>query len=124
MNLVGTWRLISFQIESLKKVCSDWGKNAEGLLIYTDSGHMSVSINKNVIKESENEFENILNSTLFYSGTYKVQGHVVHHQVKHASNPDRIGKELIRYAELSGENLTLTTPEESFGRAIIIWRRV
>ena len=47
-NLVGSWELEAFQIESTTKEISSWGRNSRGLLIYTDSGHMSVSINRDI----------------------------------------------------------------------------
>ena len=56
-QLVGSWTLESFEIEDLEKAKHPWGRDAQGLLIYAETGHMSVSINKAVEKESENEFE-------------------------------------------------------------------
>lgn len=125
MEALGTWTLKAFLIESPQGVRSDWGTQAQGMLIYSPSGHMSVSINKAVENDpSQSEAENVLDSILFYSGTYSIEGNVIRHQVTNASNPARIGKEMIRYAELDGDTLTLTTPQESFGRAILVWRRV
>ena len=124
-QLIGTWTLQSFHIESNVGSLSDWGANAQGLLIYSPSGHMSVSINKDVENDSEqNEAQNLFDSILFYSGTYQVEGNTIKHQVTQASNPTRIGKEMIRYSEFKGDTVILTTPKESFGRAILIWRKV
>lgn len=85
---------------------------------------MSVSINKDVVRESEHEAEDIFDSILFYSGTYQIDGNVIRHQVSNASNPTRIGREMIRYAKLDEDLLTLTTPKESFGTAVLVWRRI
>jgi len=123
-QLEGTWKLNRFEIESTEGVKRPWGAAAHGLLIYSPTGHMSVSINKAVVKESENEFEDLFDSILFYSGTYQVEGNLIRHQVTQASNPSRIGREMLRYAEFDGDLVTLTTPQESFGRAILAWRRV
>ena len=123
-TVAGTWRLDSFEIESKEGVRSPWGSNAHGLLIYSASGHMSVSINKDVVKESSNELEDLFDSILFYAGTYQVEGNLIRHQVTQASNPSRIGREMLRYAEFNGDLITLTTPQESFGRAILVWRRI
>ena len=122
-DILGSWKLKSFQIEPPEGLAESWGSNAHGLLIYSDSGYMSVSINKDVGKESESEFENLFDSILFYSGSYKMDGNTIVHEVTEASKPDRIGKKIIRYAELSGTLLTLTTPKESFGRAILVWQK-
>lgn len=123
-QIVGTWLLESFLIESKQNEKRDWGTNVHGLLIYAPSGHMSVSINKDVEKQSTVEAQNYFDSILFYSGTFSVDGEVVKHQVTEASNPNRIGKEQIRFAKLGNDLLTLTSPDESFGRAILTWRKV
>ncbi len=122
-EICGTWKLDSFEIEDPTKRITPWGRNVHGLLIYADSGHMSVSINKAIDQDSESEIENLFDSILFYSGTYQFDGSVIRHQVTNASNPARIGKEMLRFASLEGSVLTLVSPQESFGRAILRWRR-
>lgn len=119
----GTWTLESFELEKDGQR-TPWGTRANGLLIYTATGHMSVSINKAIENDtSQTDLENVFDSVLFYSGTYQVEGDLIRHQVTNASNPARVGKEMIRYAKLEGDKLTLTTPNESFGRAILVWKR-
>lgn len=120
----GTWLLESFEIEDLQGHKRPWGKETKGLLIYTTTGHMSVSINKQVEKKSEAEAQNIYDSILFYSGTYSVEGSTIKHHVTQASNPQRIGKEMLRYTKLEKNLLTLESPKESFGKAILKWRKV
>lgn len=121
---VGTWELKSFEIEEHIGHRRSWGKNTHGLLIYTSTGHVSVSINRDVELKSENDAQNIFDSILFYSGTYSAEGGIINHQVTEASNPQRIGKTMIRHASLDGDLLTLSSPKESFGTAHLIWRRV
>ena len=92
-QLIGSWTLESFAIESPEGKRSDWGNNVHGLLIYALSGHMSVSINKDVENDPDQSAEqNLFDSILFYSGTYQVEGNLIRHQVTQASNPARIGK--------------------------------
>ena len=123
-NIAGTWELQSFEIEDLQGNRRSWGTGIQGLLLYTNSGHMSVSINKNVEKKTDNDAQNIFDSILFYSGSYSVEANIIKHQVTQASNPARIGKEMIRYAELNEDVLTLESPKESFGKAILKWKRI
>lgn len=123
-QIVGAWLLESFLIESPQGETRNWGANSQGLLLYTDSGHMSVSINKDVENKSAVEAQNFFDSILFYSGTYAVDGQTIKHKVTQASNPNRIGKELLRFATLEGSLLTLVSPVESFGKAILKWRKV
>ena len=123
-NVTGTWELQSFEIEDLQGNLRSWGTGSQGLLLYTNSGHMSVSINKNVEKKSDNDAQNIFDSILFYSGSFTVEANIIKHQVTQASSPARIGKEMIRYAELNGDILTLESPKENFGKAILKWKRI
>ncbi len=124
-DICGSWKLESFEIESPEKQLSPWGRDAHGLLIYANTGHMSVSINKAIEKDpDQSDEQNLFDSILFYSGTYQLDGDIIRHQVTNASNPSRIGKEMIRYAEFKGDLMTLVTPQESFGRAILKWRKL
>jgi hypothetical protein len=122
-HILGTWHLERFIIESVDGEARDWGRASRGMLIYTNDGYMSVSINKEVENKSSVEVENYFDSILFYSGTFMADKNVIRHQVTNASNPNRIGKELIRYSKLEGNTLTLTSPNESFGKAILTWRK-
>lgn len=123
-RLVGTWLLERFLIENIDGETRDWGRSPNGQLIYTDNGYMSVSINREVENKSSIEAQNYFDSILFYSGTFSIDKDIIKHQVTNASNPTRIGKELIRYAKMEGNILTLTSPKESFGTAILTWRKV
>lgn len=122
--IIGSWALESFNIEDASRSVRAWGKNTTGLLIYSPDGHMSVSINREVEGKSVQETKNIFDSILFYSGTYSINGGEIHHQVFNASNPSRIGKSMIRYPSLNGDLLTLKSPVESFGQAILVWRKI
>ena len=129
MNSVynGTWQLEAFTITHPEKGTRDWGTNLRGMLIYSSTGHVSVAINRDItsapadIAPSDKDF---LDAMLFYAGTFSVNGTVITHHVTIASNPARVGKEMIRFAALAGDVLTLTTPEESYGTANLVWRRI
>ncbi len=122
-SIQGSWSLLSFDIEKLEKSVAPWGQNSRGLLIFAPPGHMSVSINRD-LGQGDSDAQRIFDSILFYSGTYRVEGSVVLNLVQNASNPSRIGKEMIRYASLDGDVLTLKTPQESFGTATLRWKRL
>ena len=121
--LHGTWQLTSFEIEDIDGRRS-WGRNVRGLLIYNHDGYMSVSINKDVEQAGEDESENILDSILFYSGTYRAESSMIYHQVTLASSPSRVGKEMKRVANLKGDALTLDTPPDALPRATLTWKRI
>lgn len=122
-DIQGSWSLESFDIERLDKTTAPWGQNAHGILIFASTGHMSVSINRD-LSQGDSEAQKIFDSILFYSGTYRIEGTTVRHMVQNASNPARIGREMIRYASLDGDVLTLKTPQESFGTATLRWKRL
>lgn len=121
---VGTWSLQDFVIHPKEGPQRPWGQSITGLLVYSESGHVSVSINRAVDESDSNKDQAILNSVLFYAGTYSVEGGTILHKVTQATNPQRIGREMIRYAKLEDTTLTLTTPDEDFGKAILIWRKI
>lgn len=123
VSVEGPWSLLSFDIEKPDKSIAPWGQNAHGLLIFTSAGHMSVSINRDV-GPGDSDAQKIFNSILFYSGTFRIEGTIIKTMVQNASNPARIGKEMIRYSSLDGDVLTLKTPQESFGTATLRWKRV
>ena len=123
--ILGSWSLESFEIEDPQGNRRPWGAQLSGLLIYAPTGHMSASINKEVEQDlSQSETENLFDAILFYAGTYSIEGSLIKHQVAQASNPSRIGRELLRYAKLEGDLLSLSTPVESFGQAHLVWRRI
>jgi hypothetical protein len=144
-DLIGTWQLVDFFIQAPNLQLTSWGEACTGLLFYTNDNHMSVSINKNVESKSDIEEKNFFDSILFYSGTFKIESikensaelldnpftnstFAIKHTVQQASDPHRIGKELLRYTgfDSNSENtyLTLSSPVESFGRGVIRWQKI
>jgi hypothetical protein len=120
----GTWILDSFNIIEPTGKIRLWGENTNGLLLYTPDGYMSVSINKAVSPIGSNCPKDLIDSILFYAGTFSITANIVTHKVTNASNPLRIGKEMIRYAKIQDNLLELKSPVESFGQAILVWRRL
>ena len=122
-NIQGSWELKSFEIKNPDGQVRPWGKNTRGLLVYAATGHVSVAINRDLVSTG-NADKDSFDAILFYAGTYRVDGDVIKHQVTIASNLSRVGKEMLRFAELKNDLMTLSTPPESFGTATIVWRRL
>jgi hypothetical protein len=118
----GTWDLVRFEVIDSEGLRTSWGENASGLLIYAPNGFMSVSIHSQAILRSE-EAQEILDGILFYSGRYRVQSGEIRHQVLHASDPRRIGSEMLREVRHSDGLMTLTARGD-FGVAELCWRRL
>ena len=145
-DLIGSWKLVEFLIEDPNGKTKHWGENCTGLLLYTKDNHMSVSINRKVEAKSDIEEKKFFDSILFYAGSFKTDSlienasellknpfansHItIKHSVQQASNPNRIGKELLRYVGYdttkdSNTYVTLSSPVESFGRGVIRWKKI
>ena len=119
-KIIGSWSLESFTIEKNKNLLH-WGKEPEGLLIYTKDGKMSVNIKceKRMNIEDEDKFSNRI---LFYAGEYYIKENQIIHKVQFATNPDRVGKEMTRRFEFSDQKLILIG-EGPFGIAKVTWER-
>lgn len=115
-SLAGVWILESFMILKDKEEHS-WRGAPHGILIYTTDGYMSVSINGTDTSYSETE------RILFYAGNYEILGSKeVAHSVTNASSFERIGKPMIREAELEGDVLSLVAKGD-FGSATLKWKK-
>lgn len=122
-EILGSWSLVAFELENPEGLRKPWGEDLKGLLIYSADGHMSVGINKSIPLEAEENSEEILDSILFYSGTYCLAGQIIRHRVQVATDPKRIGQEMIRSFRYENGLLELTSPSQSFGRSILTWRK-
>ncbi len=122
LRVHGTWDLVRFEVIDPDGFQTSWGEDASGLLIYTPEGFMSVSIHSKSIFRTEDAHE-ILDGILFYSGRYRVQSGEIRHQVLHASDPQRIGSEMVREVRHSDGLMTLTARGD-FGVAELCWRRL
>ena len=115
-NILGVWSLKDFLIED-KDGCRKWRENAHGILIYNEKNYMSVSINSNITSDA------ILDSMLFYSGTFEVVGDTVKHLVANATDPGRIGKTMIRKIKFDENKNLFLIAQGDFGTATLIWKK-
>ena len=122
MKILGTWHLESFDVDTGDGL-APWGQNMRGILIYADSGYMSVSISKDQAAPSDNEAEDILDSLLFYAGLYRIEGDTIIHSVTIASAPDRVGHDQRRRIHLRDDALTLETFPDAAIQARLCWKR-
>lgn len=122
-DLLGSWKLLAFKITSPNGLTKNWGPNSNGVLIYEKSGHMSTSINSGACLDDC--AANIDRNILFYAGTYKLTGeNQLTHYVTNASNPERVGKQFIRNAELIEEKYLRLTAEGDYGHADLLWEKM
>ncbi len=120
--LQGTWELLEFKITQPDGVEKNWGPKPNGIIIYDKSGRMSTSINSGVTADNPNDnFKNIL----FYAGTYTIAGpNKILHTVTNASDPERIGKTLVRNAEIINDNQLCLTATGDYGQAYLLFKKI
>ncbi|MEP0873806.1 lipocalin-like domain-containing protein [Trichocoleus desertorum AS-A10] len=137
-QIVGTWRLLSCETRTSDgRVFQPLGANPVGDLVYTDNGFMSVAIMKSdrlrfqagdIAGATPEEKIAAADSFISYCGSYKLEDHKVVHHVNVSFFPNWVGTDQVRFVELAGDRLTLSTPQmvvygiEQVG--YLIWERV
>lgn len=138
-EVLGTWKLVSWTYKNEKgEEINYFGENPTGILMYTESGYMSVHIMKDNRKKFENDGmydgkpEEIIDAfkTYFaYFGRFeeKKPG-VLKHTVEGGTFPNWLGNIEERYGEIRGNKMILSTPPIKTGDHDIIfnvvWERV
>jgi hypothetical protein len=141
-QLIGTWKLVSSEfkyIYSDGQMVYPLGRDAAGLLIYTSSGYMSAQLMRpgrpsfesgNLNRGTLEEIRAAFHGYISYYGTYHVntEQHVIIHHVEGSYFPNWMGQDLVRFFQLSGDQLTLTSAPIQVGSremsAQLIWERV
>ena len=139
--IIGEWKLVSFQIqEDNGDVIYPFGEDAQGSIIYTESGRFSAQLMrtdrprfasgdqmKGTVEETEANYKGFIS----YYGPYEFDregGFVVHH-VEGSLFPNWEGQGQKRFFELSGNRLKLSTPPMLWGGggeivAVLLWKRM
>lgn len=139
--IIGVWKLVSFEIQKESgEVIHPFGKDARGILVYSESGHYAVQLTradrphfesgdqmKGTVEEIKDNFE----GCIAYFGPYALDregGYVLHH-VEGSLFPNWERGYQKRYYDLSGDRLTLSTPPLLWGGggeivAVVTWERV
>ncbi len=136
--LVGTWRLVSFQMRAPDGGISyPWGQQVAGYITYTDWGRMAVVFQKadrprsasgDLWRRTADEKAAAYDTCIAYSGTYDVEPDRVIHHVEVCTFQNWVGTDLVRVFALEGKRVTLTTPPAPFGGGtsvgVLVWERV
>ena len=123
-SLVGTWKLVSFDVSKQKPFAPWRDTTSHGFLIYTSDGYMSAAINAEPSSlKKETDSKKVLQRSLFYAGKFEVKGNKVIHKVEVATNPSRIGKDLVREFTFEGDMLHLFADEDGV-KSKVVWKRI
>ena len=138
-DLVGTWRLVSWETVSPGGVDHPMGPDAVGYLSYDRGGRMSVQVMRRgrgeltddgVVQASADRLREVLGGYLAYAGGYEVDtaAGTVTHRIDCGLLPAQVDTELTRWFQLDGARLTLhltppAAPESGTGSRVT-WERI
>lgn len=139
-NLLGTWRLVSFEARDSKgKLQYPLGEHVAGLLVYDAGGNMSAHVMRNdrplfadndPARGTDAEVRAAFEGYDSYFGTYTIDqvAQTVTHHVRGASYPNWIGSDQLRRFKFDGSRLLLSTPPLVFGgqslEYVLTWERI
>jgi Lipocalin-like domain len=130
-QLVGVWRIVSFQveIEGVKKSQDVYDKQPSGFLILTDEGRMMALITAGE-RTKDASSAALFDCMTAYSGRYRLNDDRLVTIVDSAWHPAWIGTEQIRFVKLDGHTLSLSSPLQEHPkfpgksvRGVAIWQR-
>ncbi len=137
-QLVGTWRLLSFEAQNEAGcITFPFGEDAVGFITYTSDGYMSVQFGRadrarlsvaDWAGAPSPEIADAARGYIAYCGRYEVRGGDVVHHVDSSLMPNWIGGDQVRQIAHGGDTITLSTPSLVFDGqqvvATLVWRRV
>ena len=138
--LIGVWKLISFEVRREGEEPSfPFGRDAKGLLIYTDVGRFSAQLMRSnrpkfvsgdQLKGTVEEIDACFKGCISYFGRYEYDangGFVIHH-IESSLFPNWEGIQK-RFVKISDKRISVTTPPLIWGGkgvaiGAMIWERV
>jgi hypothetical protein len=132
--LVGTWRLVSFELQSPDgSVAHPFGRDATGYLFYNDQGYMSAAfMGADRARPDSDDLEEVAKGVNFdafnaYTGPYEVKDDRIFHHVEVSSLPQWTGSTQERIFSIDGDRLVLETVPLQIGAGapvgVLIWER-
>jgi hypothetical protein len=135
---VGTWTLKSGQREIVAtgERALIWGEHPSGTLIYTAEGRVTALVlaeNRRTpagAAPTEAEAVALFRTMVAYAGRYTIEPDRVIHHVEQCWNQSWTGTDVVRFYQLDGNRLTLTTapaPNPRDGQmsvATLVWERL
>ena len=131
MNIAGLWRLKSWTTQDKDgNLDYPFGQNAEGNIIYTPGGRVSVHIAADNRPRMPLDIHGAIGSGpdqisayatyVAYSGSYHFEGDIIVHKLTTSLYPNWLGIELRRTFDLSGSRLLLKMPTPETDSEVMI----
>jgi hypothetical protein len=113
-DLLGTWKLVSWSVEVMDtgEKFSRFGAHPSGFLQFTPGGRMFAILTAEERRPIETDADQIaaFESLVAYTGQFRIEEDRIITTVDVAADPDAVGKESLRYFDLTGDTLTVRTP--------------
>ena len=136
--LVGTWRLVSFEVQDADGAIDyPFGRDAEGFITYTADGRMAVQFGaanrarlaaSDWLGGADAEIAAAARDYFAYCGTYEFHDDTVVHRVELSLMPNWMSGEQMRHVALESDTITLSTPPVPIGgrqqAASLVWQRI
>ena len=136
-DILGTWRLLYYEARSEDgEVSYPGGREQEGYLIYSPDGYFAVLImKKGRPRFSSDDFRGgtvsekagAAETFVAYCGTYSVGDGCVIHHIEASLFPNWVGTDQLRFIEIEGDRLVLTSPPLLVAgktqTAYLVWER-
>jgi Lipocalin-like domain len=133
-QLVGVWRLraVSVRMEDTGEVAHPFGADPVGYAVYEPGGRMMIILTASGRSSVADDAgaAALFRGMTAYTGRYRIEGDRIVFAVDVAWDPALEGTEVVRFIDLRGDNLTLTTAVEDHPlypgrkfRASIAWKR-
>ena len=134
--VVGVWRLLRYTLEFKDESPPTklFGDDPPGYLIFTPKGRMAAVIEAADRNWGTTDAERgaLFLSTIAYAGTYRIEGDRWITKVEASWSPLLRETEQVRFYEIQGEQLLVTspwapdprTPERGDSRAVLAWQKV
>jgi hypothetical protein len=130
----GTWRLVSFEREyqATGECECPRGKAPTGYILFLPDGRMAMLITDEGRKSptTDQDRAGLFNSLVAYMGSYYyVDSNVRITEVDVSANPALVGKQQMRYFQITNNQLQERTdweacPDKQMARTVIIYKRV
>jgi hypothetical protein len=130
--LAGTWMLQEFKrrFSDSGELIDVMGADPHGVLSISDAGYVTVVIT-GTQRSADDAPADLFASLMAYSGPCTVEADKFTTHVDFAWHPSWVGTDQVRFFELDGDTLRISTAEQlhpafpgRLGRGILLWRRL